>query len=92
MQLPKSGLPAMSESIFEIIPHPRHPGDWLLKPCRGAPYGLWYGNLQYAISYAEWAAQDLENAEIRVYKRGGVLQERRIVKGSGPVGLGLARE
>jgi hypothetical protein len=81
-------MPAMSESVFEIVPHPQRPGDWLLKPCRGAPYGLWYGNLQYAISYTEWAARDLESAEIRVYKRDGSLQERRIVKGSGPVGLG----
>jgi len=78
----------MDVTVFEIVPHPRHPGDWLLKPCRGAPYGLWYGNLEYAIHYAEWVAQDCENAEIRVYKRGGVLEERRIVKGSGPVGLG----
>ena len=74
-------MPAMRECVFEIIPHPRHPGDWLLKPCRGAPYGLSYGNLDYAIHYAEWVAQDCENAEIRVYKRGGVLKERRIMKG-----------
>ena len=95
----------MDVTVFEIMPHPRHPGDWLLKPCRGAPYGLWlvgkvrrihtgvrlapyglwYGNLDYAIHYAERVAQDCENAEIRVYKRGGTLKERRIMKGdSGP--------
>jgi len=80
--------PAMSESVFEIVPHPRHPGDWLLKPCRGAPYGLWYGNREYAIHYAEWSARDLESAEIVVRSRDGTVEERRVVKGSGSLGFG----
>jgi hypothetical protein len=75
----------MSITVLEIVPHPRHPRDWLLKPCRSAPHGLWYGELRQAISYAKWAARDLENAEIRVYKRDGSLQERQVLKGSGPV-------
>src|SRR5215472_11596956 len=45
-------MPAMDVTVF----HPRHPADCLLKPCRGAPYGLWYGNREYAIHYAEWVA------------------------------------
>jgi hypothetical protein len=58
------------------------PAAWaLLKPCRGAPYGFWYGELRQAISYAQWVAQDFENAEIRVYKRDGTLQERQVRRG-----------
>jgi hypothetical protein len=37
-----------------------------MKPCHGAPYGLFYRELRQAISYARWIAQDFENAEIRV--------------------------
>ena len=44
--------------------------------------------LTTAIHYAEWIAQDFENAEIRVYKRDGTLEERRGLKGLGPVRLG----
>jgi hypothetical protein len=78
----------MDVTIFEIVPHPLHRGHWLLKANQRIPYGLWYGELRQAISYAQWAARDFENAEIRVYERGGVLKERRVLKGSGPVGLG----
>ena len=54
--------------------------------------GLWYGELRQAISYAQWAERDFENAEIRVYKRDGTLEERRVLKGdSGPAKLGLQR-
>ena len=70
-------------------PHPCHRGDWLLKANRRIPYGLWYGELRRAISYAEWAGRDFESAEIRIYERGGVLRERRVLKrDAGPVGLG----
>jgi hypothetical protein len=30
----------MKPVCFEIIPHPRYRGGWLLKPTRGAPFGL----------------------------------------------------
>ena len=40
----------------EIIPHPRYRGEWLLKPTRGAPFGLWYRDRAHAVSYAEWDA------------------------------------
>ena len=78
----------MSPTLFEIIPHPQHRGQWLLKPNECLPYGLWYRELRHAINYAEWSARDLENAEIRVYERGGILQETRVLKGSAPAGLG----
>jgi hypothetical protein len=60
----------MSVTVFEIVPHPLHRGHWLLKANERIPYGLWYGELRQAISYAQWAARDFENAEIRVYKAG----------------------
>jgi hypothetical protein len=75
-------------TVFEIVPHPLHRGHWLLKADQRIPYGLWYRELRQAISYATWAARDYENSEIRVYERGGVLKERRVLKGSGPTGLG----
>jgi hypothetical protein len=79
----------MSVTVFEIVPHPQHRGHWLLKANDRIPYGLWYGELRQAISYATWAARDYENAEIRVYERGGVLKERRVLKGKpGPAELG----
>ena len=46
---------------LEIIPHPRFRVDWLLKPSWGAPFGLWYRDRQFAISYAEWPAREAEN-------------------------------
>jgi hypothetical protein len=79
----------MNPIVFAIVPHLQHPGDWLLKPCQGAPYGLRYGKLEYAVHYAEWAARDLERAEIGVYKRDGTLQESRVPeRASEPDGLG----
>ena len=79
----------MNPTVLQIVPHPQRPGDWLLKPCHGAPYGLWYGKLDYAIHYAEWVVRDLERAEIRVYKRDGTLQERRVLqRASGPREVG----
>ena len=68
---------------FEVIPHPRFRGDWLLKPAWGAPFGLWYRDRQFAISYAEWLAREVETAEIRVYKRDGSLVESRTISKAG---------
>jgi hypothetical protein len=28
-------MSALDVTIFEIVPHPQHPGDWLLKPYHG---------------------------------------------------------
>jgi hypothetical protein len=63
---------------FEIVPHPQHRGDWLLKPNRRAPYGLWYGNREFAVSYAEWVAREIERVEIWIYNRDGSLAENRV--------------
>ena len=76
----------MDVTVFEIVAD--RWGDWVLKPCHGAPYGLRYRELRQAITYAERVAQDCENAEIRVYKRDGTFKERRALKGSGPRELG----
>jgi hypothetical protein len=70
----------MDVTVFEIVLRPQHPGDWLLKANECIPYGLWYREFRQAISYAKWVAQDHENAEIRVYKRDGTLQERQVLK------------
>jgi hypothetical protein len=68
---------------FEIVPHPRYRGDCLLKPTRGAPFGLWYRDRAYAVSYAEWVAREVDSAEIRVFNRDGTLAESRVVGRSG---------
>ena len=47
----------MTHACFEIVPHPRSPGEWLLKPTRGVPFGLWYRDRAHAVSYAEWLAR-----------------------------------
>jgi len=64
---------------FDIVPHPRYRGDWLLKPSRGAPFGLWYKERAYAVSYTEWIAREVEAAEIRVFDRDGALAECRVI-------------
>jgi hypothetical protein len=69
---------------FEIVPHPRYRDDWLLKPNRGAPFGLWYGDRAHAVSYAEWVAREVDRAEIRVLNRDGTLAESRVVGRSLP--------
>ncbi|MGO9274372.1 MAG: hypothetical protein ACLQOO_29765 [Terriglobia bacterium] len=69
----------MQHLTFEIVPHPRSRGDWLLKPSRFAPFGLWYRDLEHAISYAAWAARGADCAEVRVFSRDGTLAECRIV-------------
>jgi hypothetical protein len=69
----------MQTPTFEIVPHPRSRGDWLLKPNRGAPFGLWYRNCGHAVSYAEWVAREMDAAEIRVFDRDGALAECRVV-------------
>jgi hypothetical protein len=65
--------------LFEIAPHPRFRGDWLLKPTRGAPFGLWYRDRAQAVSYAEWVARELDRAELRVYNADGSLAEQRLI-------------
>jgi hypothetical protein len=70
----------MSHVCFEIIPHPRSRGDWLLKPTRGAPFGLWYRDRAHAVSYAEWVAREVESAEIRVYNQDGSQAESRMLR------------
>jgi len=72
----------MEQLTFEIVPHPRSRGDWLLKPSRFAPFGLWYRDLEHAISYAAWAAREADRAEIRVFNRDGTLAECRVVGGT----------
>jgi len=69
-------------TTFEIVPHPRSRGDWLLKPSRGAPFGLRYKERAYAVSYAEWVAREVEAAEIRVFDRDGTRAESRVVGGT----------
>lgn len=64
---------------FEIVPHRRSRGDWLLKPTRGAPFGLRYRNRADAVSYAEWVAREVDRAEIWVHNRDGTLAERRVI-------------
>ena len=64
---------------FEILPHPRYRDDWLLKPTRGAPFGLWYRYRADAVSYAEWVAREVDRAAIRVFNRDGTLAESRVV-------------
>ena len=71
-----------AQVTFEIVPHPRFRGDWLLKPNRGAPFGLWYRDREHAVRYAEWVARELDGAEIRAYDRDGKLAERRDPRGS----------
>jgi len=68
---------------FEVIPHPRYRGDWLLKPTWGVPFGLWYRDRQFATSYAEWLAREMKTAEIRVYNRDGSLVESRTISKAG---------
>ena len=70
------------QSRLQLIPHPRSRGDWMLKPNRGAPYGLWYRDRAHAVSYAEWVAREVEQAETRVFNRDGTLAERRDEKPS----------
>ena len=79
-------MPSEPESqivTFEIIPHPRFRGDWLLKPTWGAPFGLWYRDRQFAISYAEWLAREVETAEIRVDNRDVSLADSRAIERAG---------
>lgn len=64
---------------FDIVPHPKFGSDWFLKPTRGAPFGLWYRDRAHAVSYADWAAREVDRAEIRVYNRDGSLAEQRII-------------
>jgi hypothetical protein len=61
------------------MPHPRYCGDWLLKPTRGAPFGLWYRDRAHAVSYAEWVAREVDCAEIIVRNRDGTLADRRLL-------------
>jgi hypothetical protein len=50
----------------------------VLKPTKGAPFGLWYRNREYAVSYAAWIARELDSAETRNYGRDGTLEDRRV--------------
>jgi hypothetical protein len=74
--------PIRQTVTFEIIPHPRSRGDWLLKPTRGAPFGLWYRDRAHAVSYAEWVARELESAEILFCNRDGSVADVRVVEAS----------
>ena len=42
-----------------------------------------YRDRQFAISYAEWLAREMETAEIRVYNRDGCLVESRTISKAG---------
>ena len=46
---------------------------------RFAPFGLWYQDLEHAISYPAWAAREADRAEVRVFNRDGTLAECRVV-------------
>jgi hypothetical protein len=70
----------MEPIVFEVVPHPRYRGDWILKPNNSVPWGLWYGNRDFAVSYAEWRAREKEHAEICIYNHDGTRAERRIMK------------
>ena len=48
--------------------------------------GLWYRDRQFAVSYAEWLAREVETAEIRVYNRDGSLANSRVISKDGPAG------
>jgi hypothetical protein len=50
----------------------------------GAPFGLWYRERQFAISYAEWLRREVEIAEIRVYNRDGSLADSRVIRAGQP--------
>jgi len=50
----------------------------------GALFGLWYRDRQFAISYAEWLAREVEIAEIRVYNRDGSLSHSRVIRARQP--------
>ena len=78
-----SSQPKPQTVAFEVIPHPRFRGDWLLKPTWGAPCGLWYRKRQFAVSYAERLAREAERAEIRVYNQDGSLAESRVIRRAG---------
>ena len=78
-----SSQPKPQTGAFEVIPHPRFRGDWLLKPTSGAPCGLWYRDRQFAVSDAEWLAREAERAEIRVYNQDGSLAESRVIRRAG---------
>jgi hypothetical protein len=78
----RNGVASVQQLTFEIVPHPRSRSDWLLEPSRFAPFGLWYRDLEHAISYAAWAAPEADRAEIRVSNRDGTLAERRVVGGT----------
>ena len=54
----------MNHIVFEIVPHLRSHGDWLLRLTRGAPFGMWFREGKHAESYAKWVAQELERAEV----------------------------
>jgi hypothetical protein len=64
---------------FEVVPHPLHRDDWLLKPSARIPFGLWYRQRRSAVSYAEWVAREVDRAEIWIYNRDGSLAETREV-------------
>ena len=72
-------MTSLGLGTFEIVPYSRSRGEWLLKPCRGAPFGLRYRDREYAVSYAEWVAREMDRAEIRVFNRDGTLAECRFV-------------
>jgi hypothetical protein len=69
----------LAGAFRDPFPHPRYRGDWLLKPTRGAPFGLWYRDRAHGVSYAEWVAREVDCAEIIVSNRDGTLAERRVV-------------
>ena len=75
----------MQTITFAIVSHPRSRGDWMLKPNRGAPFGLWYRDRDHAVSYAEWVARELDRAEINVFNRDGTLAGCRVVGRTVPI-------
>lgn len=68
--VPRHEVASVQQLTFEIVLHPCSRGDRLLKPIRFAPLGLWYRDLEPAISYAAWAAREADRVEIRALNRG----------------------
>jgi len=89
---PRHEVASVQQLTFEIVPHPCSRGDWLLKPSRFAPFGLWYRDLEPAISYVAWEVREEDRAEIRVFKRDDTLTERRVVGQAVPLMASFERD
>lgn len=53
----------------------------------GSPFGLWYNVRQFAISHAEWVAQDGQRAETLAAIVIGSPADSRLITGAGRPGV-----